>query len=122
MSPMSSEAQAQVGQGQRLPSTPLSCTPTDRGLAVCERRSVCVCAQLCLCVYCVKERCTPTPAMAEVSGNPPPNLRKPPSSCLAVPARVGGGQSGNMVTGVGKNLLDTLFPRLYHEAEGPTAL
>lgn len=72
MSPRSSEAQAQVGQGQRLPSTPLSCTPTDRGLAVCERRSVCVCAQLCVCVYCVKERCTPTPAVAEVSGNPPP--------------------------------------------------
>ena len=71
MSPTSSGAQAQAGQGQRLPSTLLSCTPSDRGLAVCER-SVCVCAQLCACVYCVKGWCTPTPAVAEVSGTPPP--------------------------------------------------
>lgn len=51
MSPTSSGAQAQAGQGQRLPSTPLSCTPTDRGLAVCER-SVCVCTAVRVRVLC----------------------------------------------------------------------
>ena len=35
-------------------------------------RSVCVCAQLCACVYCMKGWHTPTPAVAEVSGTPPP--------------------------------------------------
>lgn len=33
---------------------------------------MCVCEQLCACVYCMKGWHTPTPAVAEVSGTPPP--------------------------------------------------